>query len=340
MSTYQLHRNGKYWTVRWRNSNGRRMGKSLGPVTKREAEQLFQDMIATHAKTPGKRDMIGNTKLSTWLARYIEIREPELGKLTRKAHRLTCDRLFEFFSSDPNLVDITKHQASDWRLWLGAEKNLVESTVCKYVRAAKVIFNRAISEGVIVDSPVDHLNGTPPLKDQADRRKVTPDEFGRVVGVSERISTLLGLCYVAGLRLSEAMILKWDDLDLDRGLLVVRSTNGEITTKQRTREVRIEPVLRALLGMLKDAADDVPGWNTVAGVLEAGPRNPWRELASTCETAGVEPFTFKDLRAARDTIWHDRFPSHVVCAWMGHSEKVARDHYLSVPDEYYDGGGS
>jgi hypothetical protein len=32
----------------------------------------------------------------------------------------------------------------------------------------------------------------------------------------------------------------------------------------------------------------------------------------------------------------ETFPSHVVCAWLGNSEKVARAHYLRVTDEHFD----
>ena len=31
----------------------------------------------------------------------------------------------------------------------------------------------------------------------------------------------------------------------------------------------------------------------------------------------------------------EQFPSHVVCAWLGNSEVVAREHYLQVTDEHF-----
>jgi len=32
----------------------------------------------------------------------------------------------------------------------------------------------------------------------------------------------------------------------------------------------------------------------------------------------------------------ERFPSHVVCAWLGNSVQVARKHYLQVTDEHFE----
>ena len=45
------------------------------------------------------------------------------------------------------------------------------------------------------------------------------------------------------------------------------------------------------------------------------------------------PRSFPNLRASRQTELEARFPTHVVCAWIGNSEAVARKHYLQVRDE-------
>lgn len=39
-------------------------------------------------------------------------------------------------------------------------------------------------------------------------------------------------------------------------------------------------------------------------------------------------------RCGRQTELADQFPSHVVCRWIGNSEYVAREHYLSVTLEH------
>jgi hypothetical protein len=40
----------------------------------------------------------------------------------------------------------------------------------------------------------------------------------------------------------------------------------------------------------------------------------------------------RTLRKNREQDWNEKFPSHVVAEWMGHSETVARSHYLRVHD--------
>jgi hypothetical protein len=54
--------------------------------------------------------------------------------------------------------------------------------------------------------------------------------------------------------------------------------------------------------------------------------------------AGLKPWPklFHNLRASRETELAETFPIHVVCAWIGNSVQVAADHYLQVPDFYFE----
>jgi hypothetical protein len=53
--------------------------------------------------------------------------------------------------------------------------------------------------------------------------------------------------------------------------------------------------------------------------------------------AGLEPWQkpFQNLRSTRETELMETFPSHVICAWIGNSEAVARKHYLQVTDDHF-----
>jgi hypothetical protein len=47
------------------------------------------------------------------------------------------------------------------------------------------------------------------------------------------------------------------------------------------------------------------------------------------------PRLFQNLRASRQTELTEMFPLHVVCAWIGNSEAIAVNHYLSVTDDHF-----
>ncbi len=41
------------------------------------------------------------------------------------------------------------------------------------------------------------------------------------------------------------------------------------------------------------------------------------------------------MRASRETELAERFPSHVVCDWLGNSEDIARKHYYQTTDDHF-----
>jgi hypothetical protein len=63
-----------------------------------------------------------------------------------------------------------------------------------------------------------------------------------------------------------------------------------------------------------------------------------RRMGHIVVKAGFEkwPKIFHNLRASRQIELEDQFPSHVVCAWLGNSQEVARYHYLQTLDSHFD----
>jgi hypothetical protein len=47
------------------------------------------------------------------------------------------------------------------------------------------------------------------------------------------------------------------------------------------------------------------------------------------------PRLFHNLRSSRQTELAERFPSHVVCDWLGNSEDIARKHYCQTTDAHF-----
>src|SRR5207237_1071294 len=61
------------------------------------------------------------------------------------------------------------------------------------------------------------------------------------------------------------------------------------------------------------------------------------QMQRIIKRAGVKPWPklFHNLRSTRQTELTEKFPSHVVCAWLGNSRAVAQDHYLQVTDAHF-----
>ncbi len=150
-----------------------------------------------------------------------------------------------------------------------------------------------------------------------------PADLSRLWGAWK---TLLGLCRLAGLRQGEALALRWDSVDWDRGRLTVWAT--------KTKRQRLVPIVPELLPLLQTAAE---GAAAEANLIIEGlvMQNLWRDFRVICKRAGIEPYAkwCHTLRKNRESDWMAvGFPFHVVVDWMGHSDEVARQHYLRVND--------
>jgi hypothetical protein len=53
--------------------------------------------------------------------------------------------------------------------------------------------------------------------------------------------------------------------------------------------------------------------------------------------AGVEPWSnlFVNLGSSRETELAGEYPIHVVCKWIGNSERIAAKHYLQVTEDHF-----
>jgi len=330
MSTYQLHRNGDYFQVAWNDSRGNRIRKSLGKVSRKEAEVLMQELIADHGARPAAKETNSRIRLHDWLDRYLRVMDGALAKSTLDSHRKTCDYLKDFFANTLQIDQISKSDMTDWRCWIKDEHELAESTACKRSREAKRIIDCAIEEDLCVSNPAKKLKTTPPRTSEFQRRFVYPHEYEAVVDHPDNseIRGMIMLCYWAGLRYGEALRLRRADVLEDR--IAIRSARGIDTTKQRDRYTLLEPELQSWI------KSNIRG-DTVAGIMDGKDRRnvSHRLLREACDRAGVDRFTFTDLRRTRDTIWRELHAATYVCAWLGHTDETAIRHYVSVPDTAY-----
>ncbi|NBP81103.1 site-specific integrase [bacterium] len=138
---------------------------------------------------------------------------------------------------------------------------------------------------------------------------------------------IFALSRFGGLRCpSETLELKWRDIDWEGGRIVIR----ESKTKMRT--IPLFPEVRTYLELAFDAAPE--GAEYVIQRYRGANCNLRTQLLRILTRVGLSawPRLFHNLRASRETELVREYPIHVVCAWIGNSERVARRHYLQVTD--------
>lgn len=109
------------------------------------------------------------------------------------------------------------------------------------------------------------------------------------------------------------------------------------TEHHEGRGERLVPIFPELRPYLLDAFERAePGSVHVISRYRDPSGNLRTQLQRIIRRAGLTlwPRLFYDLRATRQTELAEQFPAHVVCSWIGNTERVAQNHYLQATDDH------
>lgn len=279
-------------------------------------------------------------KLGSFLEGYLETRS-DVKPLTKLKYETTRRYLLEFFGADRPLRSITAGCADEFRLMLVARKvgdeAVSENTIRKHIAVAKVFFTAAVRKKLIGENPFASLKAT--IQPNPDRfRFITRVEIQQVIEAcpDAQWRLIVALSRFGGLRCpSEHLALKWGHIDWQRGRVTVPSPKTEHHAGKGSRTIPLFLELRQPLMEVFEQAE--PGTEFVITRYRDSNANLRTQFERIIGRAGLEPWEklFQNLRSSRETELAESFPLHVVTAWLGNSEPVARKHYLQVTDEHF-----
>jgi len=274
--------------------------------------------------------------VAAWTREYIDGRT-DLKRMTKANLGQCAGYLTAFFGPDRRLDEVTAGNAKDFRVFLKVDSKLGEGTVRRHLKRARQFFTAAIEHGLLTGkNPFTGIRCT----DYADAGRfhfVTREEAKAVLDGCPSVAwrTIFALVRFGALRCpSEVMRLTVDDVDWERERFTVHASKTEDTAADGgTRDVPIFPELMPYLRAAFEAAE--PGQTRLVALP---PRENLRTtLTRIIKRAGVTPWpkVFVNCRATREIELAEKFPQHVVVKWLGHSESVARKHYLAVTENHF-----
>jgi len=259
----------------------------------------------------------------------------------------TCNCLLTYFGPLRYLANITVGDAEDWQRWLrtgegrkmryeGREvgEGLAPATVGKRTRNAIQFFKDAVKRNLIPKNPFEGLKC-----DKGTNKQriffVTREMASRVLDAlpDSEWRLIFALSRFGGLRCpSETLSLRWQDINWSTGKMLVHVPKLERIAGKGTRLVPIFPELKPYLNAVWEEAK--PGSPFVIRRYRSRNANLRTQLLRYLALAGLPkwPKPFTNLRASMATELAARFPAHVEAEWVGHSEKIAREHYLQVTE--------
>ncbi len=275
-----------------------------------------------------------NYELGAFLEDFLKSAVVKSSTATTYAQTKRC--LLEFFGSDRSLKDVRPIDADQWRQWLKG-KDLADSTISRRVKTARQAFRRAMKWKLVTENPfADVVAG--PQTNKARMYFVTGEQATAVLDAcpDAQWRLLFALSRYGGLRCpSEHLALRWSDIDWERGRVRVPSSKTEHLEGGDCRFIPLFPELRPyLLDVFESAAE---GSQYVISRYRDCNANLRTQLIRIIHRAGLKPWPklFHNLRSTRQTELAEKYPIHVVCAWLGNSRAVAQEHYLQVTDAHF-----
>ena len=285
----------------------------------------------------------GGAKLAAFVDRYIA-GQPDVKPNTVRTWEQTRELLVEHFGAGKRLAAINELDAKGFHKWLSSVKNVdtgerrfSNATVTKHTSNARQFFAAAVDARLISANPFRGIK-LGRRSNKARQRFIDRETIERVLDgcPDPEFRLVIALSRYGGLRIpSELEGLLWQHVDRQRGRILVTSPKTERYDGGANREVPLYPDLLPYIDAWWDACPE--GCEHVIG-SNRGTEAAWRtRMYKLLQRLGIPawPKVFHNMRASSQTELEERFPSHVVCQWMGNSESVAREHYLQTTDDHF-----
>jgi integrase len=237
MASVWKHPNSRYWTACFYDVSGRprrvstkttdrRLAQRLANEfekasrTKRTLSQLENVLRTFHEELGGEG--FEKRSLRVFCQEWLEEKEPSVSEATRKFYRKTVQKLLGHFGerADQPITEVTPGDLVRFRNTVA--KQVGPSTVNHDLVAVKMIFKAARRLGRITEDPAEFLAPIREFDDPSEtkRRPFTVTELRSLLAAADdEWRSMIRIGLYTGARLSDIALLRWSNIDLQRGEL-------------------------------------------------------------------------------------------------------------------------
>jgi integrase len=332
-----VYRRGDRYVYTYRKRGKQRWGSAR---TKAEARRLKRN-AETDVERGEHRDLSRATfgeYAREWIEHYAGRTSSGFREPTRRWYRqMLEDRLIPYFDHERGLrlAEIEPRDIKALIAWLAQQPNphepsrtLGRSTIGYHVAVLRALFADAVEEGVLRSSPTTGVRvAVPTTSDDEQAKAMTRAELSRVLDeIDPKWTLFFEFLAHTGLRISEAIELRWRDLDLSLvPVLRVRRQlrDGEAVgpkTAAGRRTIPLAPGMADRLRARQGAPDELV-FPTVTG-RQINRSNLWRKvLKPAAERAGVPWISFHTFRhTCASLLFAADKNVKQVQAWLGHAD--------------------
>jgi integrase len=328
-----VYRRGSRFVVVYR-SGGRQRKQAAGTLAEARAIKLVRDAEARAER----RGPTLHAYALAWCDPYAGSGRDSVRENTpREYRRLLTTFALRYFDRELRLRDLDRVALQRFVDWLtsrpGRSGRLCDRSVANALTPLRAALDAAVAEGLLEQNPANAVVLPRRRGGRAwefrERRLLTRAELARLLDeVPPKWRALSDLLAATGLRISEAIALRWSDLELDSGSprlrvsrAIVRGVAGAPKSRHGARLVPLPPDLAARLWELRppQTADDAlvfPGRDGAPADVGSLRR---RVLVPLRERAGLSGVGFHALRHTCASLLIESGLSVLrLQRWMGH----------------------
>jgi len=215
------------WRVYLTGPGGKRQCRAFRG-TKREAQHWAEEQEAAHRAHPAAQAPSSQT-LREYLAEWLPSHAARRGirPRTAESYAFLAQHYILPHLGDVRLRDLTPAMLDIWLQRLQTEPtptrdHLAPTTVSRIHQVLNAALKAATRTDHISASPLDRV--AKPVAKRTEAAAFTDDESARVRAEAERrrLGPMFILCLDLGLRMGEALALRWSDVDFEKGTLTVQ----------------------------------------------------------------------------------------------------------------------
>ena len=342
------------WYAVWMR-DGRRFQVSTHKTVRAEAEAVLADLTADYARgdlarihETVKRNLDKARRERMPLAEILTafLDNPErrpLAESTAKTHRGRFARLIAWTSKERPLLNFADELTlADARAFIATVAAGQTGKTFNDTRALFLqLWNFLLRRGFVETNPWKEIDTRP--KDTHSKRELDAAQLARLFGAAQgEMKTLLAVCLFTGLRLKDAALMDWRQVDLQSRFITLTPAK----TRRHGIEVRIpivEPLFDALTagGVMPSTGYVMP---KTAAVYLKNNALLCKKIQATFRLAGIEPdaedegVTRRACEYGAHSLRHTfvslafayGIPLPIVQAIVGHTNAAMTRHYLHL----------
>jgi integrase len=298
-------------------------------------DELHQRIARCGLINPREDAEVEDITLGGMTTAYIERRKADMKPWSIKMLKQGRGKLVGFFGEGKAVGEITAAEAMDFKRNLASQHS--GAYVAKIVLISRQFFKDAVDRELLVKSPFAKVKAGSQKNPQR-QRFISQAVIDKAIEYAPDIEwkLIIALARYGGVRVpSEVLALRWTDVYWDQAKVLVRASKTEHHVGKESRLIPLFPELKTYLLQAFEQAED--GAVYVINRYRDPAVNIRTQFLRILAKAGIEPWPklFQNLRSSRQTELTETWPAHIVCAWMGNSELVARDHYLQITEEHF-----